>query len=1032
MRFHLSKAVQSLTTCLFLAAATGSALGATFSVGGKVSGLKAGESVTLVDNKVDKLVVNGNKSFTFKTKLATGAKYSVAVSVQPKGQICTIVGGTGTVGTKNITTVAVTCKNAFSIGGTITGLAKGKTITLADKLSATVTDTVTKTGTGASLTFSFPKLLTTTSKYAVSVKTQPAGEKCAVTGGAGTVGTKNVTTVSVKCTAVPPPTFSIGGSVSWPSSGVSGSVTLATNGESAPVTFPAKTFTFPTKLATGTTYNISVSKQPTGGTCTVTSGGSGKIGSSNITNVVVTCKATAPSTFSIGGSVSWPSSGVSGTVTLGTNSESVNVTFPNTSFTFPTKLATGTSYNITVTTQPTGGTCTVTTDASGKIGSANITDVVVTCTATAPAKFSIGGNVTWPSSGVSGTVTLGTNSESVNVTFPNTSFTFPTKLASGTHYSISVTTQPTGGTCSVTGDASGTIGSSNITDVAVTCTKTGGGGGGGAGAFWIPYTTRPLSKLAMGQTGSTGLFVIPSDKISSSPDPTWITTDLVHIYGIGIKIAITNETLSTYVPQVLMYSDTDSKGNITIQGLDLSSTAATPKPVQVSNLVVDSAHQICGESQGQVSLSDPTSIFLLLHTAPAGSGLCGQGSDVFEVVHYKDSASTAPVTVSLDTSSFDELYNNGTLSGLVVFDFNAGTVSLYGDDSFTSPTILFSGATDAYSVSTGVAKNHFSTESSELFYDVTTATTKSNPSGSTLYLISPTGTPTQIFQGPVGGAVSDDNNMYFVSTTGFTSSDTTTLYQVALTGGTPTTLYTGPATISAGMPATTQPLDYELIGSNDSLLIFSTEYGNLATGSSTTLYHVAVGSKTVTPTTIATYANAGVGAFLATPSSGKSSDDKLFVSIDAEAISKTGLTQSWSSIAFPAAGPYSGTPLPNSSYGDLGLLSTDVAGTAWRVKGITGTSGGFEGGTVYLTDVGTLTDTAVTTKGGGNYSFPALTGPSDTGYTGILLGLSSAGVAVGDFLNTSGDANGPNLGVAIDLSKDFLYPITVTNSDVDF
>src|SRR6201998_1532270 len=82
-------------------------------------------------------------------------------------------------------------------------------------------------------------------------------------------------------------------------------------------------------------------------------------------------------TYSIGGSVAWPASGVTGVVTLGTNGQSVGVTYPNTSFTFPTNLATGTAYNITVTGQPVGGTCAVTNDASGTVGNSNINNVAV-------------------------------------------------------------------------------------------------------------------------------------------------------------------------------------------------------------------------------------------------------------------------------------------------------------------------------------------------------------------------------------------------------------------------------------------------------------------------------------------------------------------------------------------------------------------------------------------------------------------------------------------------------------------------------
>ncbi len=55
----------------------------------------------------------------------------------------------------------------------------------------------------------------------------------------------------------------------------------------------------------------------------------------------------------------------------------------NGSFTFATPLADGVAYNVTVSTQPAGQTCTV-SNGSGTISGANVTDVAITCTANQP------------------------------------------------------------------------------------------------------------------------------------------------------------------------------------------------------------------------------------------------------------------------------------------------------------------------------------------------------------------------------------------------------------------------------------------------------------------------------------------------------------------------------------------------------------------------------------------------------------------------------------------------------------------------
>ena len=89
----------------------------TYSVGGTVSGLSG--TVVLQDNGGDNLTVTANGSFTFPTQLASGAAYAVTVLTQPSGQTCTVSSGTGTVGSANVTTVAVICTTSGG-SGTVT------------------------------------------------------------------------------------------------------------------------------------------------------------------------------------------------------------------------------------------------------------------------------------------------------------------------------------------------------------------------------------------------------------------------------------------------------------------------------------------------------------------------------------------------------------------------------------------------------------------------------------------------------------------------------------------------------------------------------------------------------------------------------------------------------------------------------------------------------------------------------------------------------------------------------------------------
>ncbi|MFD2378786.1 hypothetical protein ACFSTJ_16695 [Ottowia pentelensis] len=258
-------------------------------------------------------------------------------------------------------------------------------------------------------------------------------------------------------------TYTIGGTVSGLGAGKS--VGLLNNGGDGVTVNANGGFTFATALASGAAYNVTVGTQPTGQTCSVTNG-SGTVGAANITNVAVACVNNPPSTYTIGGTVSGLGAGKSvGLLNNGGDGVTVNA---NGGFTFATALASGAAYNVTVGTQPTGQTCSV-TNGSGTVGAANITNVAVACVNNPPSTYTIGGTVSGLGAGKSvGLLNNGGDGVTVNA---NGGFTFATALASGAAYNVTVGTQPTGQTCSVT-NGSGTVGAANITNVAVACIVT--------------------------------------------------------------------------------------------------------------------------------------------------------------------------------------------------------------------------------------------------------------------------------------------------------------------------------------------------------------------------------------------------------------------------------------------------------------------------------------------------------------------------------------------------------------------------------
>jgi hypothetical protein len=89
--------------------------GIMYTVGGTVTGL-TGSGLVLENNAGNNLPISAAGAFTFTASLASGAAYAVTVITQPSSptQNCVVRNGSGTVGTANVTTVAVVCATVSS------------------------------------------------------------------------------------------------------------------------------------------------------------------------------------------------------------------------------------------------------------------------------------------------------------------------------------------------------------------------------------------------------------------------------------------------------------------------------------------------------------------------------------------------------------------------------------------------------------------------------------------------------------------------------------------------------------------------------------------------------------------------------------------------------------------------------------------------------------------------------------------------------------------------------------------------------
>jgi sugar lactone lactonase YvrE/ribosomal protein S11 len=246
----------------------------TYTVGGTVSGLATGSSITLTDGGSDALTVSTNGAFTFKTPLAAGASYAAAISAAPAMQACTVTNGTGNVSSAAVSSVRVICVGPYTVGGEISGLAAGSTIVLTD--NGGDSDSVSSNGT-----FTFPTALKGGSTYAVAIATQPALQTCTVQNGSGDIGAASVS-VSINCVGP----FSVGGQVSGLSPNAS--LTITDNGADALTISANGSFTLSTSLKPGTSYAAAISVLPSGEQCGLT-GSTGVVATSNYTGMSITC-----------------------------------------------------------------------------------------------------------------------------------------------------------------------------------------------------------------------------------------------------------------------------------------------------------------------------------------------------------------------------------------------------------------------------------------------------------------------------------------------------------------------------------------------------------------------------------------------------------------------------------------------------------------------------------------------------------------------------------------------------------------------
>ena len=205
-------------------------------------------------------------------------------------------------------------------------------------------------------------------------------------------------------------------------------------------------------IASGTNYNVTILQQPLYQVCTV-SNGSGTLNAD--ASVSISCDGTV----TIGGKVY----GLNGSITLQNNAANDLSVSSSGDFVFADNFSMGSSYLVTISSQPSSGQTCTPNNNSGR-ATDNITSVEIICSQTLR---SISGSI----SDLTGTLVLQNNYGGDQTFTSNDNFTF--YVADNSSYNVTVKSQPAG-KCNVS-NGTGTA-SDNVSNVSVNCWNLVDGG----------------------------------------------------------------------------------------------------------------------------------------------------------------------------------------------------------------------------------------------------------------------------------------------------------------------------------------------------------------------------------------------------------------------------------------------------------------------------------------------------------------------------------------------------------------------------
>ena len=360
--------------------------------------------------------------------------------------------------------------------------------------------------------------------------------------------------------------------------------------------------------------------------------------------------------YALGGTVS----GLQGVVVLENNGGDDVTVSANGQFAFPTSLADGSAYAVTVRTQPVGPaqTCTV-SSASGTVAGAAVNAPQVQCALNSY-------NVTLSYAGLGGSGTLGleftasnpfTTVGSIGILVPSSSPSGSLSLGTkptATAFQISVLSQPTGPdeTCTVV-PPSGVVGTSDVT-ITVTCTPNSPGA----------CVTNVQDGIPTLRTNGT--VVTHSSNVTS--DEVWAGDGTVHVIPHPITIVapatVTIQACATV--QLAAGAGIDVSGNMAsgaVAKLVAAGSSSDDQPV-----AFQSADGSQTPSWGRLRALNKNSIIDLTYASISGGGNVG-GAQLNAVISMNGSSTLPDPMLSL------HLVNISAPAGVAVYLSDAAFIA---------------------------------------------------------------------------------------------------------------------------------------------------------------------------------------------------------------------------------------------------------------------------------------------------------------------------------------------------------------------